>query len=220
MIEVVNDDMPFLVDSVTAALNGLGLTVHLVIHPTVAIRRDDTGRVEPDGVEGSGTRESFMHFEVDEQSDGDVLAGIERSIEVTLGSVRVAVEDWQPMLQVVRGMCARLQENPPKAEQEEVEEAIAFLEWILNNNFTMLGFREYDYAGRGAARKLVVADGGLGLLRDKERQVFENWRDNNAASFRTAGARGEPWSNLDQQVERAIASTSVRPHGCDRAEEV
>ena len=178
VIEVVNDDMPFLVDSVTAALNGLGLTVHLVIHPTVAIRRDDTGRVEPDGVEGSGARESFMHFEVDEQSDADVLAGIERSIEVTLGSVRVAVEDWQPMLQVVRGMCARLQENPPKAEQEEVEEAIAFLEWILNNNFTMLGFREYDYAGRGAARKLVVADGGLGLLRDKERQVFENWRDN------------------------------------------
>ncbi len=179
VIEVVNDDMPFLVDSVTAALNDLGLTVHLVIHPTVQIRRDDAGKVETDGgVEAGGTRESFMHFEVDEQSDPEVLARIEQRVADVLGSVRLGVEDWQQMLQVVRRMCAGLQESPPNIEQDEVDEAVAFLEWILNNNFTLLGYREYDYAGRGVSRKLVVADGGLGLLRDKDRMVFENWRNN------------------------------------------
>ena len=178
VIDVVNDDMPFLVDSVTAALNDRGFTVHLIIHPTMVLKRDGAGRVQPDGDGGSGAAESFMHFEVDEQTDPETLAGLESDIAQVLADVRVAVEDWQKMLAVVHGIYARLQESPPKIPQEETDEAVAFFEWITDNNFTLLGYREYDYAGRGSTRKLVIADGGLGLLRDPQRQVFENWRDN------------------------------------------
>ncbi len=178
VIEVVNDDMPFLVDSVTAALNGLGLTVHLVIHPTMPVSRDEDGRLRLGEIAGQGEKESFMHFEVDEQTDPDVLTHLESTITQVLADVRLAVEDWQPMLNVTRGLRARLQEQPPQTSPEELSEANAFLEWILDNNFTLLGYREYDYGGRGATRKLVIADGGLGLLRDQERQVFENWLTN------------------------------------------
>ena len=74
VVEIVNDDMPFLVDSVTAALNGLGLIVHLVIHPILLVRRDGKGKLtellEP-GTGGNGSeaiRESAMHVEVDRKS--------------------------------------------------------------------------------------------------------------------------------------------------------
>src|SRR5512135_1663794 len=80
VIEIVNDDMPFLVDSVAAALNGLGLTVHLVIHPILRVRRDDGGKLvdllEGDGGAGDAVRESLMHVEASEQGDPSRLAEI------------------------------------------------------------------------------------------------------------------------------------------------
>jgi glutamate dehydrogenase len=100
VVEIVNDDMPFLVDSVGMALNRLGLMIHLTIHPVVPVRRSADGTLE-DVLEtgrangGEAALESFMHVEVDRQSDPARLAGIEAELDKVLTDVRLSVTDWR-----------------------------------------------------------------------------------------------------------------------------
>ncbi|MGH6904426.1 MAG: NAD-glutamate dehydrogenase, partial [Geminicoccaceae bacterium] len=103
IVEVVTDDMPFLVDSVSMALNRLGLLIHLTIHPVVPVRRDGQGTIEAvlgaaTGDGGVAIFESFMHLEVDRQSDLERLETIRAVLEGALGDVRAAVDDWRLML--------------------------------------------------------------------------------------------------------------------------
>ena len=100
VIEIVNDDMPFLVDSVTMEVNRQGLTLHLLIHPVLRVVRDAKGElisVSTPSASAEGRLESFMHIEVDRQSDPAKLAELEAGITKVLADVRAAVEDWKPM---------------------------------------------------------------------------------------------------------------------------
>jgi glutamate dehydrogenase len=180
VVEIVTDDMPFLVASVTAELNRRDLTVHLVIHPVVRVRRDGEGRAlgtaEPNDDADGLIRESFMHFQVTHQS-GAVLAEIAAGVERVLADVRAAVEDWQPMRaklnEIVEGL-----DGIGGVPQDEIAEARAFLEWIYQHHFTLLGYREYHFEGEGADAKInVVRDTGLGLLRNPDFVVFDELRD-------------------------------------------
>ena len=183
VIEILNDDMPFLVDSVTAELNYQGLTVHLVIHPIVNIERDKSGKLldctgAPNGGPANGKPESFMHFEVNEQTDPATIAHISAQLERVLVDVRAAVEDWPKMCDTANEILEGLRARPPQLPLEDVKEAEAFLEWINDNHFTFLGYREYDHIGSGKNQKLKAAPGALGVLRDSERSIFERWADN------------------------------------------
>ena len=106
IVELACDDMPFLVDSVRMAMDRLDLTVHLLIHPVMQIRRSESGHaLEAVTSPGDDTvTEAVMHFEVDRQIDAEHLARIEQEVESVLSDVRSAVEDWKPM-------CARLEET-------------------------------------------------------------------------------------------------------------
>ena len=179
IIEIVTDDMPFLVDSVTGELNRRGLTVHLVIHPILHVGRTKTGSMNAlaSAAKRGGVAESFIHMEIEEQTSPDMLANLERGIQRVLDDVRAAVEDWPGMRERMLGVIDELKHTPPGLEPGAVAEAIAFLEWIAANHFTFLGYREYDIAGKAGAQEMRVVPGGLGLLRDPERDVFENWRD-------------------------------------------
>ena len=180
VIEIVNDDMPFLVDSITAALNRRGLTVHQVIHPVVYVERDEKGarlrtfQAEPKGKQ-KHLRESVMHFEIDEQSDPVVLAEIETALIDTLEDVRLAVADWRPILDRVEAIAKNLKDNPPALDKAEIDEALALLEWMSNNHFTFLGYREYDYGAAGKGKtdgRNIVKDSGLGILRSPDRRIM------------------------------------------------
>ncbi len=179
VIEIVNDDMPFLVDSVTGELNRRGLTVHLVIHPILTLRRSEAGTVRRLVEEGAADAivESHMHFEVDEQTSGEVLAALEDGLARVLADVRAVVADWQPMREKALALADELKRQPPDLPRDQVDEAVAFLEWIADDHFTFLGSRDYRVAGSAARRRLDVAPGGLGILRDPGRVVIENWND-------------------------------------------
>lgn len=183
VIEILNDDMPFLVDSVTAELNYQGLTVHLIIHPIVNIERDKTGKLldcagAPNGGTGGGKPESLMHFEVNEQTDPATITHLNAQLELVLSDVRASVEDWPKMCDVASEILEDLRAKPPQLPLEDVKEAEAFLEWINDDHFTFLGYREYDHVGSGKNQKLKAAPGALGVLRDAERSIFERWADN------------------------------------------
>ncbi|HLI10246.1 MAG TPA: NAD-glutamate dehydrogenase [Alphaproteobacteria bacterium] len=185
IIEIVNDDMPFLVDSVTAELNRRDLTVHLVIHPVVRVRRDGKGNLlelyAPADAPPEAARESFMHVAIDEQSAADVLQGIAADLERVLGDVRAAVGDWKTMRGRITDLIAHLEASPPPLPADEIAEATAFLRWIEDNHFTFLGYREYDFVGSGAAARMEVTQGtGLGILRNDAALVYHGRRNMSA----------------------------------------
>ena len=117
IIEIVNDDMPFLVDSVTMEVNRHGLTLHLIIHPIVAIERGADGRpvgLAPDGTKDA-KRESFIHVEVDRITESVRLEALADDIGRVLDDVRAAVDDWQTMRDRVQAIVAEVQEAPAAA---------------------------------------------------------------------------------------------------------
>ena len=99
VIEIVNDDMPFLVDSVTMEVNRHGLMLHLIAHPILTVLRDPNGKlVEFPGHADGGVRESWMHLQVDRVHDPTRLQALREGIERVLVDVRAAVEDWPKVL--------------------------------------------------------------------------------------------------------------------------
>jgi glutamate dehydrogenase len=183
IIEIVNDDMPFLVDSVTSALNQRDLTVHLVIHPIMRVIRDGkgvaTGLLNPDeAAVDKVVAESFMHVQISEQTDPSALAAIEEALAGVLSDVRGAVEDWRTMRKTMVDVIGDIEKTPPSLPKAEVEEVLDFLRWIEDNHFTFLGYRTYDYVGSGAKQEMqVVASSGLGTLRDPSVSVFGGLRE-------------------------------------------
>jgi NAD-specific glutamate dehydrogenase len=169
IVEIVTDDMPFIVDSVSTALNRHGLTIHLVIHPVMNLRRDAKGRlIEVRSVganKGDGMYEAIVHVEVDRQTAREVLEEIRADLERVLGDVRKAVEGWTKMREKVKEVLAELDKNPPPLDPDEISEAKAFLEWIEDNHFTFLGYREYDLDTQDGEDVLRVVPGsGCGIL--------------------------------------------------------
>jgi glutamate dehydrogenase len=188
VIEIVNDDMPFLVDSVSGAIVDRGIAIHSLAHPIVAVRRDAKGRREAmlEGVTEAGAiAESVMHIEIDQHLEAAALKVLEEAIRATLDDVRAAVADWRTMLALVDDCLAALDSSPPPLPAEEVAEGKAFLAWLRDNNFTFLGYRENDFPA-GADAMLPVAGSGLGILRDPARRII---RSAESAADLPSGAR-------------------------------
>jgi glutamate dehydrogenase len=173
VIEMVNDDMPFLVDSTRMEINRQGFAIHMILHPVINVRRDAEGRLidvlPPDSDDEDAIAESVIHVEIDRQTDPSALEGLKRSIAKVLEDVQAAVEDWAPMRESVGEIVSALEEDPPDFEPEDLAEARAFLEWIDADNFTFLGYREYELRTQDAEESLCAVEGsGLGILRQTE----------------------------------------------------
>jgi glutamate dehydrogenase len=170
VVEVVNDDMPFLVDSTSLEVNRQGLTLHLIVHPIFAVQRDAAGRllaISPREQQPDWPRESVMHLEVDRLSDPVARAGLAEGIERVLGDVRAAVEDWKPMVAQLRAVIRELDERPPPVPREELAESRAFLQWLTEDHLLLLGYRCNDlHVGADELELVRVPGSGLGILRD------------------------------------------------------
>jgi len=182
VIEIVNDDVPFLVDSVTGVLQSRGLTVHIVIHPILFIRRDANGKAQ--GIAKSGAAgsvaESFMHIQVDHCFDGAQLKSLEEEVRATLQDVEAAVRDWARMRERMKAVTQTVAlSKRQSADAEDIDEVRAFLHWLADDNFTFLGYREIDLAQEGGnvTSIKVKAGRGLGLLRNDEARMFGGLRD-------------------------------------------
>ncbi|MGH3320615.1 MAG: NAD-glutamate dehydrogenase [Streptosporangiaceae bacterium] len=171
VVDVVTDDMPFLVDSVTMELNRHEAGIHLIVHPQLAVRRDVTGRLTE--VCGSGKRcpedaavESWMHVEIDRQADPEALGAMESDLTRVLGDVRAAVEDWPKMRDAALGIAEGLASDPPPLPTEQLGDGEELLRWLAGDHFTFLGYREYRLEeGRDGDVLRAVSGTGLGILR-------------------------------------------------------
>jgi glutamate dehydrogenase len=170
-VEIVTEDMRFLLDSVRMAINRQGLTVHLAVHPVLSVCRDPKGRLlEYPCAEEGGIHESAMHVEVDRQSDPDVLQALKKELHRALDDVRAAVLDWKSMLGRAESIIAELEEHPPPVDAEELQESKAFLRWLAQDHFTFLGYREFELAveeGEEILRAVPGSELGISRLGEK-----------------------------------------------------
>ncbi len=129
------------------------LTVHLIIHPVLKVRRSKAGKLlglaGKDETGGDTITESFMHLQVSPLS-GERQKELETGIKKILTDVRRAVTDWRAVRGKMAAVIDELKTAPSGVNPEETAEIREFLSWIHDNQFTFLGFREYNYQGRGA----------------------------------------------------------------------
>jgi len=171
VVEIVNDDMPFLFDSVMGELAERRLNVQLVTHPVFGVRRDGGKLVSLGAADATGSaRESFIHIHLEPIADAAARADIVHALIGVLGEVRLAVQDWRPMLERVNSAVADLKTNPPPLPVDEIAEAIQFLQWLLADNFTFLGVRNYTFDGNTLAPDI---DGALGIMRSPDLKVLK-----------------------------------------------
>jgi glutamate dehydrogenase len=171
LIEIANDDMPFLVDSVLAELTERGFHPQLVVHPVFGIERDSAGKAVgfSDEPGAAVARESFIQIHMMPVDDEAKRAEIVDSIRSALGQVRLAVQDWRPMLTRVAEVVGDLKNNPPPLPVDEIAEAIQFLDWLRANNFTFLGLRDYVVDGNELK---PIAENALGIMRQPDMRVL------------------------------------------------
>ena len=174
VVEIVNDDMPFLFDSVTMEINRQGLALHSAFHPVYRVQRDAAGlRVAvaagggvqrptalagdmPDTpsdadreTHGTARFESTIHIEVDRFSEPERMQALHDGLVRVLRDVRATVDDWKPMQAAAQAaidaLAARAaQPSTGEVERAEIAETQAFLMWMLERHFTFLGYRDYE----------------------------------------------------------------------------
>ena len=175
VVEVVTDNRPFLVDSVSMALNRLDTTIHLTIHPVVSTKRSPQGVLTD--IEISDTKklgfgsESMMHFEIDRQTEGKALKEIETELISVLNEVADAVDDWEAMCKQMNQLIVDLKKQKSPFDTKTNKEVVDFCRWIADDHFTFLGYCEDSIS----ANQLKIKKGtGLGLLRRGHNDLLPN----------------------------------------------
>jgi glutamate dehydrogenase len=169
VVEIVNDDMPFLVDSVTAEINRRERKIHLLLHPVIRAVRDNKGNrlevTETLNTPANAVVESYMHVEIDQETEPTELESIRTSLERILGEVRLAVKDWRAMRAALKANVDELETAKLPMPAEEVAEAREFLRWLDTGNFIFLGHRRYAFETKKEGDYLrPVKESGLGIL--------------------------------------------------------
>jgi glutamate dehydrogenase len=169
-VTVINDNMPFLFDSITGEVNDTAGEASLVLHPVLLVKHDAKGvaRIVGDASggksQGDADRISLIHVHIPQISEAEGKALADR-LEMILSQVRSAVADWRPMLARLDQSITDFRYSPIPLNRAKVDEAIAFLEWLRDNNFTFLGMREFVYSGGEKSGSLRRSDKpGLGIL--------------------------------------------------------
>ncbi|MGH8256885.1 MAG: NAD-glutamate dehydrogenase domain-containing protein, partial [Steroidobacteraceae bacterium] len=179
---MISADMPFLVDTLLMGIAQAGLSVRLIIHPILQVRRDAAGRLlglraagngsggagrgKVDARDG-GARESWQHLRIDSIGELAEQRALQRRLHSALADLRRAYRDWTRMRHAVLDLCADIARHPPALAGEVVTESRALLQYMEAHHFTFLGLRENRLrrTRRGGPQLLPVAHTGLGLLR-------------------------------------------------------
>jgi glutamate dehydrogenase len=178
IIEVATEDMPFLVDSLRMAITQRELNIHLIINASgIKIRRNEKNEIIEilpfkTAIADNITAEAPIYLEIDRETDPQDLNDLHEHILAILKDVKACNEDWRAMRDRLLDCIERFKTNPPPFEPTEVQEYVEFLEWLVNNHFTFLGYREYKLVGEGESLALEMISGsGLGVLRDESHSI-------------------------------------------------
>ncbi|MEO5595570.1 MAG: NAD-glutamate dehydrogenase, partial [Lysobacteraceae bacterium] len=163
VVQVVNDDMPFLVDTVSMMLAEAGISVHILLHPVLPVTRDGRGKLT---AIGQGKLESLIHVEIDRLPDAASGKQLAETLREALDEVRASVNDWATMRNKMLAIADELHRRKMPVDVTLRAESEEFLRWAAADHFTFLGYREYEVVRRKKQDMLEAVEGsGLGLLR-------------------------------------------------------
>lgn len=174
VVEIICDDMPFLVDSIRLVINRMGLSSHLIIHMGgIRVKRNAKNQVTEllprDFVSDDKDiiYEAPVFLEIDRETTPEILEQLHKNLEHVILENRVVYEDWEKMRSKVIEATNELDRVPNVIEANEVQETKAFLNWIEDHHFTFLGIRDYELVKKGKETLLqAIPDTGLGVLRE------------------------------------------------------
>ncbi|TGD96576.1 NAD-glutamate dehydrogenase [Methylobacterium nonmethylotrophicum] len=179
VVEAVNANRPFLLESTLAELVARGYQPRLVAHPILGVERDKEGALvrvvgettaqEAGGEAGGLVRESVIHVHLDRIDDEAARAALGASLTRVYADVAVAAADHEAMMARLAAASDAYAAPTPLAP-DETAEARAFLDWLRDGHFVLLGLREYR--DEGGADHAGVPGSGLGLLRDPAVEVL------------------------------------------------
>lgn len=182
IIELIKDDMPFLVDSITMEINRMDLTVNLIIHMGgLRVERDKQHQLKNilprnNSVDKNFIEEAPIYLEISRQTDTKVLEQLKTNLERVLAEVQAAVVDWQPMSKRAAACIGELEKVKQSLEPDDFAESIDFIRWLGDDHFTFLGVRDYVLAeDKGEQVLKVVPGSGLGILRDEHKGTPERY---------------------------------------------
>ena len=213
VVAIIQDDRPFLVDSVMGELADAGVSVRAMFHPVVVTGRSAEGRRQDGSGDGSADagRESMIIVVID-PLPAERRAVLKTELDQALGDVQAAVADHAAMTALMERAIAELERNAGEASPEAAEENLAFLRWLNADHFVFLGARNYDYprtedGGYQAEEPLGLAEQGLGVLRDPSRAVL---RRTSEPAILTAQMKRQ--IDLSEPVTVAKANLRSRVH--------
>ncbi|MEN8634280.1 NAD-glutamate dehydrogenase [Pseudoalteromonas distincta] len=171
IVEIITKDMPFLVDSVRMAMTRENIASHLLLHCPLKIKRDESAKIS--GLsnlkaeqESSSTKTVFF-IEIDRQTDSSVIESFKKELESVLVDVSVAVDDWQPIRKKLMAVTKELPKRHHNKTKEEVSETTEFLDWLAKDNFTLMGYREYELSPvQGDYQLKGKMESSLGLMKN------------------------------------------------------
>lgn len=172
-VQVIFDDMPFMVDSMQMEINRLGLSTHLIIHiGGIKFRRDAEHKIiaifPPDADVADASAEAPIYFEIDRQADPVTLETLQVTLLRILNDVAATVTDWPMMRQRLEEMLVELADNPSHLDIADFNEAKDYIRWLLDDHFIFLGCRDYQMEGQAERQALkIIPNTGFGVLRDK-----------------------------------------------------
>lgn len=173
VLEVHNDDMPFILDSLIAELTRLGFHIYDAIHPIFYLKRHKDGSlkqlvtIDDHGDVPSGTiAESFIHFELTALPEGLSTEKLLSDLTRMLQSVEMVVQDWKPMSARAHEVAKQISKLSKHFDADEIKEAQDFLKWLSERNFVFLGYVEYRFSQADGQTQVVAEDGSqLGIFR-------------------------------------------------------
>lgn len=171
IVEIIAKDMPFLVDSVRMAMTRENIASHLLLHSPLKIQRDENDKIS--GLSGlkaeqeSTSTKTVFFIEIDRQTDSAVIESFKQELESVLTDVSVAVEDWQPIREKLIAVSKELPKRRAGKNNAEVDETVEFLDWLVKDNFTLMGYRQYELSPiQGDYELKGVMETSLGLMKN------------------------------------------------------
>lgn len=200
VIDVINDDLVFLIDSIAAAITKHGYVIRLLIHPST-----NTGNATT----------SHIHIELKNALHTDDAKNLEKELHSVINDVIYATSDWQLMKSRIKEAQASLSKAGQNIKKQELDEYIAFLEYLYNDNFTLLGYREYKFVEKNESlTSQTVKNKSLGLLHDDKRPAYiSEYKDGLPDTLQTLRRNLPPISigkvNQRSTVHRAVPMDAI-----------
>ena len=150
VVEIIVNDKPFLVDSIRMCLSRLNITAHLFLNSPITLQRNAQNEItqfvsktHPSG-ENAYTKETVFLLEIDRQTSAQALAQLTKELQHVLSEVEQVVTDWGPMLAKLESAKASISAMPFAIEPQVQQEAVEFVDWLIQHNFTLMGYRYYQ----------------------------------------------------------------------------